>query len=202
MPGQKDTVLQDESAMPQLHSKSSQSSRTVLNKQVRLEAPKCDFPEFQERLDKLVSRFPMVFAASGLNVGKSKGEEVKLVLKNDNPVNLRNYRTPLKLQDVMKGCIDELLEAGVIEKCEKSQCNSPCLLVPKKTEVGKDTGHWLVIDYRKLNDILETMVYPMPRIQDILCKYQGCDVFSVVDIYHTYYMIKLDKGSRHITAFS
>ena len=65
--------------------------------QVRLEAPKCDFPEFQEWLDKLVSRFPAVFAVSRSDVGKSKGEEVKLVLKNDNPVNLRNCRTPLKL---------------------------------------------------------------------------------------------------------
>ena len=84
----------------------------------------------------------------------------------------------------------------------RSQCNSPCLLVPKKIEAGKDAGHWLVIDYRKLNDILETVVYLMPRIQDILCKYQGCDVFSVVDIHHAYYTIKLDKGSRHVTAFS
>ena len=41
----------------------------------------------------------------------------------------------------MKGCIDELLEAGVIEKCDKSQYNSLCLLVPKKTEAGKDAGH-------------------------------------------------------------
>ncbi len=103
-----------------------------------------------------MSRFPAVFAASGSDVGKSKGEEVKLVLKNDNPVNLRKYRTPLKLWDIMKGCIDELLEAGVIEKCDKLQYNSLCLLVPKKTEAGKDTGHWLVIDYRKLNNILET----------------------------------------------
>ena len=68
-----------------------------MTNQVRLEAPKCNFPEFQERLDKLVSRFPAVFTASRSDVGKSKGEEVKLVLKNDNPVNLRNYRTPLKL---------------------------------------------------------------------------------------------------------
>ncbi len=102
----------------------------------------------------------------------------------------------------MKGYIDELLEAGVIEKCDKSQYNSLCLLVPKKTEAGKDAGHQLVIDYRKLNNILETVVYLMPRIQDILCKYQGCDVFSMVNIHHTYYTIKLDKGSRHITTFS
>ncbi len=72
---------------------------------------------------------------------------------------------------------------------------------PRK-QAGKDTGYWLVINYRKLNDILETVVYLMPRIQDILCKYQGCDIFSVVDIHHAYYTIKLDKGSRHVTAFS
>ncbi len=201
-PSQGGTTPSGEDVVVQVHSESPQPGEAVLNNQVRLKAPRCDFPEFQERLDKLVSRFPAVFAVSGSDVGKLKGEEVKLVLKNDNLVNLRNYQTPLKLQDIMKGCIDELLEAGVIEKCTKSQYNSPCLLVPKKMEAGKDAGHWLVIDYRKLNDILETVVYPMPRIQDILCKYQGCDVFSVVDICHAYYMIKLDKGSRHVTAFS
>ena len=136
-PGQEDAAPPEKGAAPQAHSESPQSSGTVLTNQVRLEAPKYDFPEFQERLDKLVSRFPAVFAAvfaaSGSDIGKSKGEEVKLVLKNDNPINLRNYRTPLKLQDIMKGCIDKLLEAGVIEKCDKSQYNSLCLLVPKKT---------------------------------------------------------------------
>ena len=117
----------------------------MLTNQVRLEAPKCDFPEFQERLDKLVSRFLAVFAVSGSDVGKSKGEEVKLVLKNDNPVNLRNYRMPLKLQDIMKGCIDELLEAGVIEKCNKLQYNSPCLLVTQKTS---RQGCWSLVSNR------------------------------------------------------
>ncbi len=48
-------------------------------------------------MDKLVLRFPVVFAASGSDMGKLKEEEVKLVLKNDNLVNLRNYQTPLKL---------------------------------------------------------------------------------------------------------
>ncbi len=27
-------------------------------------------------------------------------------------------------------------------------------------------------------------------------------MFSVVDIHHAYYTIKLDKGSRHVTTFS
>ncbi len=59
-----------------------------------------------------------------------------------------------------------------------------------------------MIDYCKLNDILKTVIYPMPQIQDILCKHQGCDVFTVVDITHVYYTIKLCKESHHVTMYS
>ncbi len=96
-PSQGGTAPSGEDVMVQLHSESPQPGEAVLNNQVRLEAPKCDYPEFQERLDKLVLRFPVVFAASGSDMGKLKGEEVKLGLKNNNPVNLRNYWIPLKL---------------------------------------------------------------------------------------------------------
>ena len=96
-PSQGGAVTSGQSDTVQCSSGSPVPGRAVLNSQVRLEAPKCDYPEFQEWLDKLVSRFPAVFAASGSDVGKLKGEEVKLVLKSDNPVNLRNYQTPLKL---------------------------------------------------------------------------------------------------------
>ncbi len=94
---QRGTTPSGENVMVQCGPESPQPGEAVLNSQVRLEAPRCDYPKFQEQLDKLVLRFPTVFAASGSDVGKSKGEEVKLVLKNDNPVNLRNYQTPLKL---------------------------------------------------------------------------------------------------------
>ena len=91
VPSQGGTTPSGESVVVQCGPESPQPGESVLNNQVRLEAPKCDYPKFQEQLDKLVSRFPAVFAASGSDVGKSKGEEVKLVLKNDNLVNLRNY---------------------------------------------------------------------------------------------------------------
>ena len=177
-------------------------ARNNTNFDEKLKAPKCDFPEMQEQLDDLVNEYSEVFAASGSDVGRSRGAEVFLKVNSRIPVNERNYRTPLKLREVLKGCIEELLEAGVIERCTKSQYNSPCLLVPKKKEAGKDQEYRLVVDYRKLNNILETIIYPMPRIQDILCKYQGCDTFSVVDIRHAYYTIRLDKSSRELTAFS
>ena len=48
VPSQGGTVPSGESVMVQCGSESPQSGEAVLNSQVRLEAPKCDYPEFQE----------------------------------------------------------------------------------------------------------------------------------------------------------
>ena len=108
----------------------------------------------------------------------------------------------------MKNLIDELLNAGVIEKCVSSDYNSPCLLVPKKTDNGTEKSEdsnmvWhLVIDYRKLNPVVQNISLPMPCIQDILSEYTGYKVFSIADIRHAFYTIELDAESHKFTAFS
>jgi hypothetical protein len=172
-------------------------------KSERMRVPKCDFPECQQKLEDLVDEFPDVFSSSTADVGKSTGNRVTIRLAINTAVNVRNYRTPLKLRSVLKSLIGDLLEAGVIEKCESNEFNSPVLLVPKKSDgtLGAKT-HRMVVDYRALNKIIETVVYPMPRIKDILNEYNGCKVFSYVDICHAFYTIQLDKASRKFTAFS
>lgn len=162
---------------------------------------KTDFPEIHKEVNELVQEFEDVFSATASDVGKSRGETVEIRLKSKVPVNVKNYRTPLKLREVMKALLDELLKAGVIERCS-SDYNSPCLLVAKKDEGGKTAGYRLVIDYRMLNKVIESIVYPMPRIQDILCSFAGCTVFSVMDIRHAYYTIRIDDKSKKLTAFS
>ncbi len=42
----------------------------------------------------------------------------------------------------------------------------------------------------------------MPCISDIMGTYISCDVFSATDVYHAFYTVRIDKASRHITAFS
>ena len=58
-----------------------------------------------------------------------------------------------------------------------------------------------MIDYRELNKIIQDVVFPMPRIQDILCEFKGCKVFSYADICHAFFTIELEKESRKFTAF-
>jgi hypothetical protein len=165
---------------------------------------KCDWPEAQERLNAIIRKHSAVFSQEGSDVGRSTGAKVRIALseKHKNAsVNIPNYRTPMKMKTVLKGLVDELVDARIIEPCITSKYSSPCLLVPKKSETGKP-NHRLVVDYRRLNQVIENVVYPMPRIQDILSQYGGCEYFSTVDIRHAYYTIELEEDSRELTAFS
>ena len=184
---------------------SSQTDRVFVNAagETKLEVPKCDFPELQADLEELIHKHSRVFSSSSSDVGKSTSRRVTLKLRVDECVNDRCYRTPLKLREVLRKLIDDLLEAGVIELCKSNEFNSPCLLVPKKPDqLGGQPGYRLVVDYRRLNKIIENVVYPMPRIQDLLATFLGCKVFSNVDIRHAFFTIELNEDSRYMTAFS
>jgi hypothetical protein len=162
----------------------------------------CDFPEVQQDLNQLISKYSSVFSTEASDVGHAKGKPAQIHLTRKGSVNERNYRTPIKLRPIMKKLIDDLLTAKIIEPCSSTAHNSPCILVPKKTDDPAKTDYRLVVDYRKLNKVIENVVYPIPRVQDILSEYGGCKVFSTVDIRHAFYTVQLDPASREITAFS
>ncbi len=168
-----------------------------------LKVPICDFPEHQGKLQDLVLTYKDVFSSSTSDVGRAKGPTASIKLAQDKVVNLKNYRTPHKLKPVLKQLVQDLLDAGIIEPSESHQFNSPCLLVPKKAEgsIKKGVLYRLVVDYRALNKIIESAVFPIPRIQDIFQQYKGCTAFSSLDIRHAFYTIGIDKQSRHLTAF-
>ena len=130
----------------------------------KLDIPQCDFPEYQQPLEDLIHKFQDIFSASTADVRKSqtsKKHQVQINLTSMVPVNVPNYRTPLKLRHVLKKLLDDLIEGGVIEKCENNEYNSPCLLVPKKAPEGAPQ-YRLMIDFRWLNKVIETLCTPFP----------------------------------------
>ena len=60
--------------------------------------------------------------------------------------------------------IDKLFEAGVIRESHSSW-SAPIVVVPKG-----DGGKRMCVDYRALNAISRTNIWPMPKINDILVK--------------------------------
>ena len=77
--------------------------------------------------------------------------------------------------------INKLLEAGLI-KPSKSPWLSPILIVKKK-----DGTNWVVIDYRRLNEITRKDVYLLPSISDALDRLGGAKYFSAMDLVSGYW---------------
>ena len=58
------------------------------------------------------------------------------------------------------------------------------------------------MDYRRLNELTTTDVYPMPRVDDITDRVGGANFFSTLDLTEGYWQIPVEETDRPKTSFS
>ncbi|GBG85810.1 hypothetical protein CBR_g40620 [Chara braunii] len=105
------------------------------------------------------------------------------------------YRmSPRELEELRKQ-LDELLEKGWIRP-SSSPFGAPVLFVPKKEGELR-----MCIDYRGLNAITLKNAEPLPRIDDLLDRVQGCKYFSKIDLKSGYHQIEVHPDDQYKTAF-
>ncbi|GBG62341.1 hypothetical protein CBR_g30295 [Chara braunii] len=105
------------------------------------------------------------------------------------------YRmSPRELEELRKQ-LDELLEKGWIRP-SSSPSGAPVLFVPKKEGELR-----IGIDYRGLNAITVKNAEPLPRIDDLLDRVQGCRYFSKIDLRSGYHQIEVHPDDQYKTAF-
>ena len=132
------------------------------------------------------------------------------------PVFVKQYTIPLKYQNFIDDETKRLEEAGLISG-SLSNWSAPCMVVPKKRD--PDNPHEVqlrkVIDYRQLNKRIITSRaldrngkigkvisnYPIPMIESLLARLEGCKYFSILDLKSGYHHIGLSKQSKPLTAF-
>ena len=107
--------------------------------------------------------------------------------------------------------IETLEHAGVITK-SMSLWVSPIVVVPKKSQPGEPPKKRLCIDFRKINNLQQTVItegkskgclslVPLPKIDEMYAKLKGAKFFSMIDLQSGYYHIALGKDSRAKMAF-
>ena len=66
----------------------------------------------------------------------------------------------------------------------------------------KDGGVRFCVDYRKVNEVTEKDVYPLPRIDDVLDQLNGARYFVKLDLYKGYWQVPVRPEHIPKTAFS
>jgi hypothetical protein len=120
----------------------------------------------------------------------SKTPEISLKVKEgkeDVTVQARAYRGRPGTEEEMRTMLDGMLKAGILTPSH-SPYSSPAFFVPKK-----DGTLRLVVDYRKMNRILEG---------DIMMAMVGSRVFTCLDMKAGFWQLRLDENSRQYTAMS
>ncbi|KAF7338861.1 Transposon Tf2-12 polyprotein [Mycena sanguinolenta] len=105
------------------------------------------------------------------------------------------YRLSQDERDTLAKYLDENLRKGFIRRSTSSAA-APILFARKKSGDLR-----LCVDYRGLNSITKKNRYPLPLIDDLLDRTQGCKVFSVIDLKNAFNLVRVKEGDEWKTAF-
>ena len=145
---------------------------------------------------ELINKYRCCFSKNMMELGKTKDVELKIVLKDSEPVYSKPVRFEYSREAVLQKIIRELLDAKIIVESD-SPYSSRIVLVPKK-----DHEFRMAVDYRLLNQKTVKDRFPLPNIEYCLNKLAGCKVFISVDLFSGYYQIPIEPNSQKFTGFS
>ncbi|KAL5489210.1 hypothetical protein EMCRGX_G018277 [Ephydatia muelleri] len=145
------------------------------------------------QLEELLTEYGDVMSN---NPGRTAVVEHQVTTTDTRPVRLSPYRLPHAYQDLVHKEVQEMLDAGIIER-SLSEWASPIVLVNKK-----DGTLRLCIDYRRLNAESQMDAYPMPRIDDLIDRLGKAKFITTLDLTRGYWQVPMASTSRHLTAFT
>ena len=151
--------------------------------------------EQREKFERLIKNNLDIFAKNKKDLGKTTKVKHTIDTGNEKPIKQRFRRFSHKEKETIRKEIETMLENGIIRKSKSPQA-SPIVLVKKK-----DGSTRFCIDFRKLNKITKKDNHPLPRIDDMLDKFQGSQWFSSIDLASGYWQVEMDEDDREKTAF-
>jgi hypothetical protein len=90
----------------------------------------------------------------------------------------------------------KLLEAGFIKEVFHHTWLANLVLVKEKN------GKWqMCVDYTSLNKACPKVLFPLPRIDQIVDSTAGCELLCFLDAYSGYHQIKMKESDQLVTSF-
>lgn len=111
------------------------------------------------------------------------------------PIKQAPYRVnPIKMLQMSEE-IKFMLKNEILEP-SYSEWSSPCLLIPKPDKTVR-----FCTDYRKVNSVIKSDSYPIPRIDDCIDKIGNAQFVSKFDLLKGYWQVPLTEKAKEVSAF-
>ena len=127
-------------------------------------------------LERLLEENHDAFAEDEMQIGTTPFIKMSIDTSDHPPIAKKPYALALKHYNWVRDEIDKLLKAGVIWESHSSW-SAPIVVVSKG-----DHGKRLCTDFRVLNAITRTYVWPMPRVKDIFAKLGKAKFFTTLNL--------------------
>ena len=120
----------------------------------------------------------------------------RIVMKSEIPFAQRSYPVPYALRPAVETELKRMIELGIIQRAS-SDYNSPMTVVRKKDNTVR-----ICLDARELNKNMVNDLETPPPIDEIIQKFHGVKILSIIDLQASYWQIPLAPESRKYTSFS
>ena len=132
------------------------------------------------------------------DIGVSKGIEMDIQLKSDQPRIQKYFPIPHNIRDQVKLILDQLIKFKIIRECPEPSLYCSNLLAIKKKD-GKDIR--VLFDGRLLN--YDTVALPLMLVQkfEAFAHLAGKKFVSIIDLSDAFFHILLSKAAQPLTAF-
>src|SRR5256884_523341 len=148
-----------------------------------------------EKSKGLLQKNEDIFIKGKYEVGRTNVVKHTIDTGDEKPIKQRARRLSVKEKELEKEHIEEMLKKGIIRKSKSSWASSIVFVQKKGGEMR------FCVDYRKLNKITKKDNHPLPRIDEMLDKFEGSQWFSSIDLASAYWQVEMDEKDIENTAF-
>lgn len=150
--------------------------------------------EQRQELLSILKKYPIWDGVGKLNTGDHLAMPLKHEFKDTSAVQKPYDMSPLK-RKYYDELIRELEKQGVVEDSQASRYVSPAFIVIQK---GRPR---LIIDFRRINSMIQQDFYPLPRQSEIFSALKGSIYISTLDFKKMFYQLPIEEQYRDLTTF-
>lgn len=148
-------------------------------------------------LEALLEKYSSIFWTEGQELGCANNFVADATLVGD-PVPVTSAHYPVSHSEMkrIEDHLQEMLRLKIIKKAEHTHWAAPLLLIRKRAG-----GDRVVVDFRKLNAVISSYGYPLPRIDDILDSLNGAELFSIMDLVQGFHQVLISERATELFSF-